>query len=324
MIEERVCGADLAEGFGEIAKDGDMADQVADRLKVSDASRWPGAKPAAHARSRRRRAWLILSSSLMVLAAAASGQSVAANDSPVIGEPPPSPSQDGVVGDPELSTERGSACPDMPLLGISDGPRARQAPAIEARPLGPKPELSKADGRTNAQKTEAPSTMMSSGGEIIRVAGALAVVIGLLLILRAVLRRAGGALSGRDRPSGIVEVLARYPIARGQQLVLLKLARRIILLHAGGSSMRALCEINDADEVASLLSRLEAGSTERSAAKFRAALNEFMVEPEGVRTSIRSARSRGRTALPPGDAEIIDLTRRRSLLHGWNAGRAAR
>jgi hypothetical protein len=119
----------------------------------------------------------------------------------------------------------------------------------------------------------------------------------------------------------VIEILARYPVARSQQLVLLKLARRIVLLHQSGAAMRTLCELSDADEVAGVLARLEAGSNQRGAERFRATLNEFMTEHDAK----SPARWKGRTVLPPGEAEIIDLTRRRSpWLSAILGGRASR
>lgn len=103
----------------------------------------------------------------------------------------------------------------------------------------------------------------------------------------------------------MVEVLARYPVGRHQQLLILKLGRRIVLLHQGGGRMAALTEITDPDEVASLLASLEAGSRQKEAMRFRSILNSF--EKEHASREIRpvdAGRRNGRS----GD-EIIDLTR---------------
>src|SRR5436190_3001800 len=141
-----------------------------------------------------------------------------------------------------------------------------------------------------ATKLNAPR-LGFAGSEFIRVGGALAAVIGLALIAKIALRRAGGILPGADRPSGVVEILARYPIARGQHLILLKLARRIMLLHQSGSNMNTICELTDPDEVAALLARLEAGSSGRSAEKFKQVLRGFESEHD-VLPEVRTVRSR--------------------------------
>ena len=51
--------------------------------------------------------------------------------------------------------------------------------------------------------------------------------IGLLVLLRVVLKRTAG-LGGTSRPAGVLEVLARYPVARGQSLVLINLTGKTI------------------------------------------------------------------------------------------------
>lgn len=158
--------------------------------------------------------------------------------------------------------------------------------------------------------------------EVTRVGGALSVVLGVLLLCRLFLKRAAMTMRGAGRPSGVIEILSRYPVGRGQQLVLIKLARRIVLAHLSGSTMRAISELTDPDEVAGLLARMEAGASERAASRFRAVLNEFATE-QATGADPRSPR-RARRSLPMGDAEIVDLTRRQSGWLAWLSGRAAR
>lgn len=141
-----------------------------------------------------------------------------------------------------------------------------------------------------------------------RVVGALAVVLGLLVILRLAIRRLGGTLGAAGRPSGVVEVMARYPVARGQQLVVLKLGRRVVLLHQSKSEMTTLSEVSEPDEVASLLARIEAGERaadgrfpkllKRLVADDRADADRFPPTPEGVDSADGNV--------------VIDLTRRSS------------
>jgi flagellar biogenesis protein FliO len=144
--------------------------------------------------------------------------------------------------------------------------------------------------------------------ELVRVGGALAVVLGLLILLRLAVRRWGSAwLGGARRPSGVIEILARYPVARGQQLIVVKLVRRILLVHHGGNSMTTLAEVVDNDEVAALLTRIEAATGRRNEG-FSEALAEsdrtYARPPGGARPRRREA------ILPPGRGEVVDLTRR--------------
>ena len=208
-----------------------------------------------------------------------------------------------------LQAEAKPAVPDQPDLAES---ATLPRPASESKPLGLGDRAS-----ANSEKHESADAQRGerswdpTKNEIVRVFGALAAVIGLVLMLRVCIRRFGGdaMLGGRGaaRPSGVVEILARYPLSRGQQLVVLKMARRILLLHQSGTAVTALAEVTDHQEVAALLARMEAGSSERNAAKFRNTLAEFMHESPTARAGERHVP--GKTVLPRGEAEIIDLTR---------------
>lgn len=287
--------------------------------------------------------WLVLGAGAACLAHGAAGQNVAANGSIEIDglvpgrqdmpeAPDPQAPEPAVVETlPEVSASTPAESPaqiidhgtlsSIPTVGPFR-PEAHNRIATPSRGIAESAasinEL-KALGKPSAPATapvgESGETGNDPGlfgrldpraGEITRVLGALAAVVGLLLLLKTILRKVGGGLMAAPRPSGVVEVLAKYPMGKGQQLMLLKLARRILLLHQNGASLTTLCEIADGHEVAGILSRLEAGSSQRDAAKFRHALEEFSAEHD--QSSIRSAKLR--MNLPMGDAEIVDLTRR--------------
>ena len=126
-------------------------------------------------------------------------------------------------------------------------------PVDHDRPLGKPRRAADTPGHPNRATVVDPQR-----SELVRVGIALGVVVGLMVVLRLAVRRFGGPLSGGGRPSGVLEVLGRYPIGRGQQLVLLKLVGRVVLLHQTRNGMAALSEITDSDEVAALLARVEA------------------------------------------------------------------
>ncbi|MDY7107384.1 MAG: flagellar biosynthetic protein FliO [Planctomycetota bacterium] len=203
---------------------------------------------------------------------------------PRAASPPPDPS-DGIEETPSAA-ERESR-----MLGAPNGP-------LSARP---------AEGSTDAGRRNPLAKLDPRRNEFTRVFGALVVVLGLLVLLRGFLRRVPGLLAGGGQPSGVLEILARYPVGRGQSLMILKLARRVLLVHQAGTSMHTLTEVTGEDEVASLLSRMEAGSRSRDAVRFRSALRTFQQEHEGHASS----------RFPPGDEagrdrpELVDLTRRR-------------
>jgi hypothetical protein len=111
----------------------------------------------------------------------------------------------------------------------------------------------------------------------------------------------GGPLAGGGRPGGVLGVLARYPIARGQQLVLLKLGSRVVLLHQSRAGLTPISEVVEPDEVAALLGRIEGDGREGASGRFTAMLERFG----------DTSRGEGLERRFDGEGnEVIDLTRR--------------
>lgn len=152
---------------------------------------------------------------------------------------------------------------------------------IESRPLG-----------VPAAQVGDSTASVSGNGDSgwVRTGLALGGVIGLVLLTRIALvrlsKRSGSlALSiggGGRAPSGVLEVLGRYPVARGQTLVLLRMDRRILLLSQSSAGCSTLAEVTDADEVASLLlkTRDEEGAT--NATRFNELLHQMENDPSIV------------------------------------------
>jgi hypothetical protein len=148
----------------------------------------------------------------------------------------------------------------------------------ESRPIGP--------ARTSDAGAEAPAPP-AAGGSFLRTMLALAGVIALIGICgvatRAVARGRGGLAGafgpGGRAPSGVISVLGRYPVSRGQKLVLLHLDRRILLVSqssggrlGAGGGMATLCEISDPEEVASILVKSRDAESDSISERFRSML----------------------------------------------------
>ncbi len=140
------------------------------------------------------------------------------------------------------------------------------------------------------------SLLQMSGGAW-RTIGALAAVIGLIVLLRSAMVRFGGPLGRAKAPSGVIAVLGRFPLSRGQTLLLLKVDRRILLVAQTSQGLSTLSEITDAEQVASLVERITNDRGDSFSRQF-----ERLVTP--VRTE-------------PGEDEpsptVIDLTRSRRV-----------
>jgi flagellar biogenesis protein FliO len=96
----------------------------------------------------------------------------------------------------------------------------------------------------------------SGGYDFPRVAGALAAVIGLILLLRWLGKRFF-SLPTAQRTSRVVQVLSRSVLSPKQHLVLVRVGQRVLVAADNGSQMSRLSEITDPDEVASLLGQLQ-------------------------------------------------------------------
>lgn len=80
---------------------------------------------------------------------------------------------------------------------------------------------------------------------------ALAIVVALIFVFRFVLRRIGN-VSGSAANSEVMEVLARTTVAPRQQLLLVRLGSRLVLVGSWRDGMSALANINDPAEVAAV------------------------------------------------------------------------
>jgi flagellar biogenesis protein FliO len=100
--------------------------------------------------------------------------------------------------------------------------------------------------------------------DIGRVVAALGIVLGLIFFLRWFGKRLlpGGA---GGRGAGAVRVLSRSPVSPKQQVLLMQVGRRVLVVADNGTQMNALSEITDPDEVAGLIGQLNVGAASGSA-----------------------------------------------------------
>ena len=107
------------------------------------------------------------------------------------------------------------------------------------------------DGAENA----ADPAPAGTGYDISRVVGALAIVLGLIFALRWVLRRSINP-AGAPGATNAVQVLTRSPLSPRQQLLLVLVGRRLIVVADCNGQLNALSELTDPDEVAALVGQL--------------------------------------------------------------------
>ena len=127
-----------------------------------------------------------------------------------------------------------------------------RAGAPSSSPAGPE---SRAVRRAAGGEAEAGRVGRDAGGSWrgwMRTLAALVVVVALIFLVRWGQRRiAPGARSTRLPEA--VEVLGRTGVSARQQLLLVRLGRRIVLVGCGPEGMSTLSEVTDPDEISALL-----------------------------------------------------------------------
>ncbi len=203
-----------------------------------------------------------------------------------------------------------------------DGDGAPPASGTPARvPESSRPLGSARPGAGGSASVAAPSEAPGAGATALRTGLSLGAVLALLLGGAWVLKKlAGGsgtllaaAGPGGRAPSGLLEVLGRYPLARGTTLMLLRVDRRVLLVsHSGGgvragSTVSTLCEITTPEEVASIVSKVRDADGESLAKKFAAVLGS-------AEKSTAAALERASPAEPPPRPSPTGPVRRREVV----------
>jgi len=155
--------------------------------------------------------------------------------------------------------------------------------------LHPLPPRSSKPASTPHTSRRSPITVPEG---VWRTIGALGLVVGLIVLLRSAIKRFGGPLAKARAPCGVVEVLGRFPLVRGQTLLLIKIDRRVLLLGQSQQGLTTLCEIADPEQVSALVQRI---SNDRG--------DSFSRQFERLITPVRKGKH-------PADASptVIDLT----------------
>lgn len=129
-----------------------------------------------------------------------------------------------------------------------------QRDPIERQPIG-----NRATTRSAVVTNNPPTPIRDSWADAPRVIMALGVVLGLIFGLRWIGKRYFPNLAG-GRAAGVVRVLSRSSITPRQQVLLVQVGKRVLVVADNGTQMNSLANISDSDEVAALLGQLNAKS----------------------------------------------------------------
>ena len=153
-------------------------------------------------------------------------------------------------------------------------------------------------GRASAPTTQGRGAAVtkSSAWELGKMPLALGAVLLLILGMRTLGKKmtVGAAGGGASKA---VQVLHRSAVSPRQQLILVRVGRRLVLVGSSGAEMNPLCQIDDPDEIAEVLGQLRAdksSSTGKSfVALFGKAGKEYDAPPSPGDSTEAASPSRG-------------------------------
>lgn len=135
-----------------------------------------------------------------------------------------------------------------------------------------------------------------------RVLGAMGCVLGAILAVRWVGRRFLGLPTSRSS-SGVIQVLCRSVLSPRQQLMLVQVGRRMVLVADCGSQMNPLCEITDPDEMAELGGKIQQQTRDSVSSSFKRLLGRAAApyeSTEGAEKMEDEAKAPAGEDVPPG------------------------
>lgn len=208
------------------------------------------------------------------------------------------------------------AAMDAGLTAAISTPGGRAATPLGAPPPEQAPRrtaLISPDAEPAAPRGGYTQTLLALGGVVL-------LILGLSWMYKRAARATGGLTgslgAGGRAPAGVLEVLARYPLASRHTLVVLRFDRRIMLCSMVGgtrssaSGMTVLCELSEPEDVASVLVKTRDEAGESIARSFERTLREAEHFNESVETVPPVRIPRPRTHPGVGSNEQGDFLRR--------------
>ena len=124
--------------------------------------------------------------------------------------------------------------------------------------------------------TQAASTSATAGGsgnvfDSTRIGFALLIVLIAIYVSHRVWKKLGMP-GGSGRGAGALQVVSRLSISPKQQILLVRVGKRLVLIGNSTTQMNPLCEITDPDEAALLLGEVATQREESSSVTFNTVL----------------------------------------------------
>jgi flagellar biogenesis protein FliO len=127
--------------------------------------------------------------------------------------------------------------------------------SVEAAPSNPGVVIRRPTDSSPTTRQAGVTKPSGIGFDTQRVVLSLVIVLALIFLLRYLSQRMFGKTIAA-RSSRAVQVLSRNVISPKQQLLVVRVGRRLVVVGDSGQQMNALCEITDPDEMAALIGQL--------------------------------------------------------------------
>ena len=166
---------------------------------------------------------------------------------------------------------------DRPVRHDSSGSSLTPSSSRPSDPTRPLPLAP--PHRADRSVQPGPNPPSPTARTALSVGASLVVCLGLFLLLAWVMRRSGAGPVPL-LPKEVLEILGRAPIAGRQQLHLIRLGGRLILVSVTAAGVETLSEITETDEVQRLVALCRQQHPSSATAMFRQVLERFGVEGE--------------------------------------------
>ena len=184
---------------------------------------------------------------------------------------------------PAAEGDEGSSRPNEPGSGGAVDRRGRKDTEHSSATRGGAALTPLPPPGQSGQARDAASSAHRGGPQgLLTVVSSLGVVLGLFLVVAWAMRRATPGQGGLV-PGEVVEVLGKAPLASRQQVYLIRLGSKLVLLSVTPAGAEALSEVTDPDEVQRLTGLCRQAQPNSSTAMFRQVLRQFTGEHERVR-----------------------------------------
>ncbi len=181
-------------------------------------------------------------------------------------------------------------------------------PVIEENTFENTPLPVRHGATTQATSTSATAGSSGSVFDSTRIGFALLIVLVAIYVSHRVWKKLGMP-GGGGRVAGPLQVVSRLSVSPKQQILLVRVGKRLVLIGNSTTQMNPLCEITDPEEAALLLGEVTAQREESSSVTFNTVLGseEKRFEEETDTASTEEAEAEENEALATTRAELSGL-----------------